>query len=412
MIPKAFVMFPTIPLLKIPAVFVTRMYPIAAVLTVLMTVVAIAEDRRQAVKTPGTLRLLLPTKPLKLIDRQALFTSGTHATHTFRIPAIATATNGDLVAVCDARRKSSADLGHQRTIDIVFRRSSDEGKSWTSIEVMNPDVGGGCSDPSLIVDEITGHIFCFYNFMLLDRSSNEYRFYLQKSTDDGRTWGKPSDITNQVATPDLRTAFKFVTSGRGIQTREGRLLHNYVRVGNGVTLFGSDDHGQSWTALGEVSPGDESKVVELHDGTLMVNSRIGPGKRIVHRQSEGGKPWETEFDLGLPDPKCNACILQYTATRDGYQKNRLLFCNAASNRARENLAVRISYDAGKTWSEGRVIDHGPSAYSEITVLRDGSLGVLYESGNQEIRFVRFTLEAMTDGDDRLIKPWASSRRHR
>ncbi len=357
-------------------------------------------------KRPTTIPIdVMPSEPLKLIGSQSLFVSGTQDTHTFRIPAIATATNGDLIAACDARRTGSGDLLPQRTIDIVFRRSTDNGETWTPMEVMDQSDDGGCSDPSLLVDEITGDIFCFYNFMNNDKSSKEFRFYVQKSSDHGKSWGKPDDFTDQVAPPELKDAFKFITSGRGIQTRDGTLIHNYVRVGQGVTLFASRDHGRTWKTFGDVTPGDESKVVELSDGTLMVNSRIAPGKRHVHRSSDGGKTWDSLNDVSLPDPRCNASIIQYTAKADGYSKNRLLFCNAASNQERQNLAVRISYDDGATWSAGKVIDKGAAAYSEMTILKDGSFGVLYEPGYSEVRFVRFSLDALTDGTDRLNKPY-------
>lgn len=346
---------------------------------------------------------VMPSEPLELIENQPLFISGTENTHTFRIPALATATNGDLIAVCDARRKRNADLGYQRTIDIVCRRSKDNGKTWTPIEVIENINDGGCSDPSLIVDQDTGDIFCFYNYMTADRSSKEYRFKVQKSSDHGKNWGKPVDITDQVAGPELKNAFKFITSGRGIQTREGLLIHDYVHIGKGIVLFGSRDHGKTWEKMGEFSPGDESKVVQLPNGSLMVNSRISPGKRFVHRSSDGGKTWESVPDFGLPDPACNASINQYTAQRDGYAKDRLLFCNAASKNGRKNLAVRISYDGGLTWSEGKVIDKGPSAYSSMTILKDGSIGVLYEPGYKEVRFVRFTLPALTG--EKLNKPY-------
>jgi Neuraminidase (sialidase) len=332
---------------------------------------------------------------MKLNDSQALFVSGTDGTHTYRIPAIITAKNGDLIAACDARRKSAADLKPQRSIDIVFRRSTDHGKTWSPIELMENVDDGGCSDPSLVLDSETGNIFCFYNFMVSDTSNNEFRFYVQKSTDHGKSWGEPIDFTDQVAGPELKTSFKFVTSGRGIQTRDGMLLHNFVRVGAGLTLFGSRDHGETWQALCDVSPGDESKVVQLPDDSWMINSRLDPGKRFVHRSADGGKTWESSVAQGLADPRCNACIIQYSSKRDGHSEDRLIFCNAASNKGRTNLTARISYDNGKTWTEGKVIDPGPSAYSEITVLQDGSLGVLYEPGHSEIRFVRFTLEALT-----------------
>ena len=345
----------------------------------------------------------VPSEPLELTDTCSLFVSGTQNTHTFRIPAIITALNGDLVAACDARRKSAADLNPQRTIDIVYKRSTDNGKTWTPMEVLAHLDEGGCSDPSFLLDAITGDIFCFYNFMVHDLSNNEFRFLVQKSSDHGQTWGKPIDFTDQVSGPELKNSLKFVTSGRGIQTRDGRLLHNFVRVGQGVTLFASENHGDSWRPYCEVSPGDESKIVQLPDDSLMVNSRVEPGKRFVHRSVDGGRTWKSAADESLPDPRCNACIIQYTSKRDGYSKDRLVFCNAASNAGRKNLAARISYDGGNLWSAGKVIDSGASAYSEISILRDGSFGVLYERDRADIRFVRFTLAALTGDADQLTE---------
>ena len=347
----------------------------------------------------------LPIEPLKLESSSPLFVSGTDITHTYRIPAIITAKNGDLIAACDARRKSAADLKPQRTIDIVYRRSTDNGKTWSPIAILDQLDGGGCSDPSLLLDTTTGDIFCFYNFMVSDITNNEFRFVVQKSVDHGETWGKPIDFTDQVAGPDLKNSFKFVTSGRGIQTRDGMLLHNFVRDGHGVTLFASQDHGATWKPFCEVSQADESKVVQLHDDSLMINSRLESGNRYVHRSANAGRVWVSAADWGLPDPKCNACILQYTSKRDGYAKDRLIFCNAASVKDRKNLTARISYDGGYTWSPGKVIDSGESAYSEITVLQDGSFGVLYEPGHSEIRFVRFTLESLTGGSDQLTEKY-------
>jgi len=335
-----------------------------------------------------------PTKPLQLASRQTLFKSGTNDTHTYRIPAVVTAKNGDIVVACDARRKNSADLVHQRTIDIVFRRSTDNGNTWSPIEVMDPITNGGCSDPSLLLDRETGEIFCFYNYMSNDKSSKEYRFILQKSADHGKTWSEPEDFTEQVAGPELKNSFKFITSGRGIQTSDGTLMHNYVQVGKGVTVITSTDHGKSWSAVVDVPHGDESKLVELADGSLMINSRIAPGRRNVHRSQDGGKTWNTEADYSLCDPRCNASIIRYPVGLYGNNSELLLFCNAASNSERKNLAVRLSKDNGDTWSDGHVIDSGPSAYSELDILSDGKVIVVYEPGHSEIRAITFELDEL------------------
>lgn len=347
-----------------------------------------------------------PTDPLKLIEHNDVFVSGQDNTKIYRIPAVITAKNGDVLAVIDARRNNAADLIHQRSIDITFKRSKDNGKTWGPMEtIADLPKGEGASDASLILNRDNGEIFCFYNWM---GKSREFRFYLQSSKDHGHTWSEPKDFTDQITPKKWGTLdFKFITSGRGIQTRDGELLHNVVHLPTrSVYLYGSKDGGKTWSVNETpVKPGDESKVIELNDGTLMVNSRVGKDYRWVHRSKNGGSTWESEKEYQLPDPRCNGSIIRYTSTKDGYAKDRLLFSNAGSQSGRNNLTIRISYDEGKTWSAGKVVNPGASAYSSLTILKNGDIGVLYENGNARTKFASFTLEALTDGKDKLTKPY-------
>lgn len=349
-----------------------------------------------------------------LLENKDLFVSGTHNTHTFRIPAIITAMNGDLIAACDARRNSAGDLIWERDIDIVIRRSTDNGKTWgpmeTVIDYGGKKVGKPASDPSLILDRATGEIFCFYNFMDQVKAPKEFRLHVQSSKDNGKTWSKPRDITDDITKPGWKMDFKFITSGRGIQRRNGELLHTLVNLKRGMHLFGSADHGKTWKLIDTpLRPADESKVIELADGSLMVNVRInGKGFRGVHRSKDNGRTWSFEIDRSQVDPGCNGAILRYTSKKDGYRKDRLLLVHANSPRGRKNLVCKISYDEGKTWSKGKVLDPGPAAYSDITICKDGSIGVLYEPGYKAIRFVRFTLEDLTGGKDKLAIPYKAA----
>ena len=196
------------------------------------------------------------------------------------------------------------------------------------------DYGDGkpASDPSFLLDHTTGEIFCFYNYMDQDNAPKEFRLRIQSSKDNGETWSKARDITDNITKPEWKTDFKFITSGRGIQRRNGDLLHTMVNLQNGLRLFGSRDHGQSWFMNDvRVTPANESKVIELSDGSLMINSRVNDkGLRWVHRSSDNGKTWTSTADKSLIDPGCNASILRYTSMTDGYEKDRLLFCNACS----------------------------------------------------------------------------------
>ena len=104
---------------------------------------------------------------------------------------------------------------------------------------------------------------------------------------------------------------------------------------------------------------------------------------------------------------CQGGFIRYTATRDGYAKNRLLFSNPAHRSKRANMTVRLSYDDGKSWPVSKVVHAGPSAYSCLTVLPDGTIGLLYENGRdspyEQVSFARFNLEWLSDGKDRLSK---------
>ena len=327
----------------------------------------------------------------------------------YRIPSLMTAPNGDLIAAIDERVLSCADLRGNKDINIVQRRSSDNGKTWTNIEtVIDFPIGKSASDPSMILDEETGEIFLFYNYMDLDKEKNVYYLHVMKSSDNGKTWSEPQDITSQISLPEWHEDFKFITSGRGIQTSSGRLLHTLVNLEHGVFLFGSDDHGKSWFVIEEaVTPADESKVIELTDGRYMINSRVntGEGLRYVHISEDKGESWETTPEAELIDPGNNASIIRYTSREEGYEKNRLLFSNTKSKTNRENMTVRISYDEGKTWSKGKTVYSGPAAYSSMTILENGNIGLFFEKeGYKENPFVSFSLEWLTDGEDEYEQP--------
>ena len=328
-----------------------------------------------------------------------LWKSGEGGIAVYRIPALCTAPNGDLVAVCDARRDNIGDLNAFQPINIVCRRSSDGGKTWTQSEPTwtwpwtNADKWSG-SDPSFIVDAEAKKIFLFYNVWHWknpdgsDRWGNVYRFHVQESSDNGKTWSKPRDITKDISFPEWpfgkghnAGGFIFITSGSGIQTKDGTLLHTLVRVGHGNALFGSTDHGKTWRAIGKpVKNGDECKVVELTDGAWMINSRWRGGGRQIHVSRARGATWQSWYDRNLADPQCNAQIMRLGKS--------LLFTNCNSPKRRARLFLRESFDDGRTWNEGICVQPEGAAYSDMTLLPNGDIGIIYEgAGYKTIDFV-------------------------
>jgi sialidase-1 len=146
-------------------------------------------------------------------------------------------------------------------------------------------------------------------------------------------------------------------------------------------------------------------VIELADGSWMINSRAnGKGMRWVHISKDEGKTWTSNPAPELIDPGCNASIIRYSSVKDGADKNRILFSNAKMKKGRKNLTVRISYDEGETWSEGKTIYQGGSAYSSMTVLPDGNVAVFFEKdGYKSNEFVSFSIDWLTDGEDMGVK---------
>ena len=310
----------------------------------------------------------------------------------YRIPALVTAADGSLIIAIDERNETCGDLRYNKDINIVVRRSSDNGLSWSEIEnIVDYPYGISASDPSMVMDRETGDIFLFYNYMDLEKENGIYYQHMIRSKDNGKTWSAAVDITPQITRPEWQEAFKIITSGGGTQTRSGQLLHIIFLVGQGACVFGSDDHGQSWHLFGEMfHPADESKIVELDDGSWMVNSRVnGAGLRYVHISHDEGKTWTTRPDSSLIDPGCNAALINYNAAGSNRVEGLLLFTNASSIDKRENMTLKISNDNGLSWTGDVLIYPGSAAYSSMSILENGDIGLVFEKDDyRENVFVR------------------------
>lgn len=327
--------------------------------------------------------MVSPSDDPKLLD---LFYNGLKSgVACYRIPALAMALDGTLLAAADERIPSCADLGTNPNINIVLRRSSDGGMSWDApAVVIDFEEGISASDPSFITDRQTGDVLLFYNYMNHLKEKGVYRFQYVRSTDSGKSWSRPVDFTEQVMRAGWTKPFAFVTSGNGTQTRDGRLLHTITHVGEKAAyVIMSSDHGKSWKLMDRpLMPGDESRVVELSDGRLMVNSRVnGAGKRYIHTSADSGNTWVTEPADGLQDPGCNAGLVD--------SGSRLYFSNLASMKQRENLTLSWSLDNGKSWNDRLSIYEGSSAYSSLVMLANGDLGLLFE--RDDYSKISFTL---------------------
>ncbi len=341
-------------------------------------------------------------------NKTPLFTSGQNGYKSFRIPAIVTSTEGSLLAFCEAR-KEHGDAGD---IDLMMRRSTDNGMSWSDPVTIWDDKNNTCGNPCPVVDEMTGEIFLLLTHnrgddneteIITKKSNGTRTVWVTSSMDDGLTWSKPKEITKTTKNPDW--GWYATGPGNGIQIkngpRKGRLIipsdHSYDdpngNVRNGPYEYGShviysDDHGKTWELGGTIRPKvNECQMVELADGngTLLMNMRsyFGRNRRTHSISYDGGVTWTSPVDVDeLVEPVCQASILRYQWPDDA-NKSVIAFLNPASaGRVRHNLSLRFSYDEGKTWPMIRTIHAGPSAYSSMTKTKDGKLALFYEAGEE------------------------------
>ncbi len=349
------------------------------------------------------------------VTRAPVFVSGRDGYHTFRIPAVVRSSRGVLLVFCEGRKDGSSDTGD---IDVVLRRSLDEGKTWGALQVVADDGAHTIGNPCPVVDGATGTVW-----LLLTRNhgkdhqrqieagtSREPRtVWACHSTDDGKTWSRPADVSRTTRRAD----WGWYGTGpcNGIQLRDGRLVvpcHHTPRqshVQHSHVIY-SDDGGKSWKLGGVAGPNTgESTVAELADSSLLMSIRSHPrltGRRATTVSKDGGLTWsELALDKTLIDPGCQGSILHLTARPAA--RNRLLFSNPASTK-RERLTVRLSDDGGRTWPVGKVLHPGPAGYSCLVALGDQRIGCLYERGDQRpygtVAFACFGLEWLTGGKDR------------
>lgn len=349
-----------------------------------------------------------------------VYVAGQDGYHTFRIPSAIVTPAGTVLAFAEGRRAAASDAGD---IDLVLKRSRDGGRTWSPLQVVGDDGANTFGNPCPVIDARRGVIWLLVNRnlgtdlekdIIAGRSKGGRTVWALKSTDDGVSWSEPVEITAAVKRPEW--TWYATGPGVGIQTRDGRLVipANHAEPGSGLHrshLFYSDDGGASWMLGASAEAGtNESQVVELADGRLMLNMRNHPPKpqnfRMVAISPDGGRTLRPVIaDRALIEPPAQASLIRLSTQKTG-GRDRLLFANPASVK-RERMTVRVSYDEGASWTGGAVVHEGPAAYSSLVRLPERTIGLLYERGVKSpyevITFAAFSLEWLTAGADQLSR---------
>ena len=367
---------------------------------------------------------------LKAPTKTVLLKRGEFGVNTYRIPGLAVTNRGTVIAMFDMRYHGSGDLPSK--VDIGIRRSMDNGATWTPIKVAlsfpkgtPADRGNGVGDGCIFVDRQTNTIWIAGLWSHGNHGWNGSgpglspeqtgQLVLTKSADDGATWSVPINITQQVKNPAWRLLYQ--GPGGGIQLHDGTLVFPaQFRAADGLAhscFIYSKDHGATWKISTPAVPGklltNESQIAELANGDLLLSMRNASGKRERawsvyswnhQTQTIADGKW-SPVTFQLPDSFCQASLIRYeipgttsSMTADS-DSGDLLFCNPANSHARKDFTIYLSQDGGKTWPFHKLIDARPSGYSCMAVLKDGSVGVLYETGDKDLAetltFMRFSL---------------------
>ena len=364
------------------------------------------------------------------ISQQDLYVSGQDGYHTYRIPAMVVTNSGAVLAFCEGRKECRADDGN---IHILVKRSVDGGRGWSAAACVHKEESDAdkvtIGNPCPVVDADTGTVWVAF-------TRNNQTAYVTRSDDDGVSWRPPTEITDAVKPAGWNRYW--TGPGHGLQLRrgpaKGRLIAPSYHTDEEGTpksmrchMVYSDDHGATWrigqsTSLsaevpeveinwGAVWMGCECMAVETLDGRLYLavrNQDFRTGRRAYAWSDDGGQTWSPlRIEQALPDPACQASIIRYSGrARSGH--DCVLFANpSAANdtdvrwRGRQRMTVHVSHDECRTWPASRIIHAGPSAYSDLAVLSDGTVLCLYEGGEEHcyerLRLARFGIEWLTDG---------------
>ena len=336
-----------------------------------------------------------------------------NGSRVYRIPAMIVADDGSIVVAADKRYNSHTDIGAGHVIDIVVRRSTDGGKTWSDPVTIAKGLGTadddkcGYGDPSLVKGK-DGKIYCLFVAGNLGYFYGQKHIAMSTSTDNGVTWSSnestpPVDLFSTGALKNYNTVGAaghglydyFVTSGRGLYIPEDDILMYLIPAQTMTSatehtgdsqdyIFYSRDGGESWyfSETPMVQGGDEAKIIQMNDGSLFGSIRKGGPRRFntaTYSCNDDGKTlsfnFGTQWDNNQlhQDSQNNQDILYYQ--RETTEGKTDVIIHSITTGAHNNFKLYYSTDQGANWTEFLNVQTKGTRY--VTMDKNPANGSLY-----------------------------------
>ncbi|HEY3466308.1 MAG TPA: sialidase family protein [Amycolatopsis sp.] len=355
-----------------------------------------------------------------------VFTKNTEGHDCYRIPTIVKANNGDLLAFAEGRNGGASFCNDLGAIDLVMKRSTDNGKTWSALQTVITAYGDVKGNPAPIVIPGSNRIVLLSTMQCYTNPSCGRIPRVSISDDNGKTWAAPKVLTTELG---FASAPGWLATGpsHGIVLTRGAHAGRLV-AGISWTISGkntgaviySDDQGVTWHRGATDSPTtainpQEISVTELLDGRVYAAARNqanddnkclegGTRNRTFAISSDGGETFSSKFAFAtdLVAPTVQGSTARMSATDTGGKYNRVLFAAPSTCDRRKELRVHSSFDEGANWTgtAGSLLVWGQdAAYSDMVQLSQTSAGVLFEAGpeyhaNDTIRYATVTDAAL------------------